>query len=193
MKTIPAQRKQRSTGRRWTAEGHRGTAPINREIAAPLEIAKILVPIDFSPHSRKALNYAMGLARQFGSEVTLLHVMEQVFYPRDWAYPFTIVDFPARCKVLMKELKALAQRYRAKIRTVVLLGRPWEEIVDVAKEEKTDLIVIGTHGYTGLKHALVGSIAEKVVRQAPCPVLTVRAAPPVPKTPKSQRQSRMLK
>lgn len=172
MKTLPANRK--ASASEASAIGKSRSASVHRTRETTLKIDRVLVPVDFSPHSKKALGYALGLAKRFGAEVTLLHVVEQIFYPSDWIYPFTTVDFPARCEALIKEAKSWLKEESGTNEPVVLLGNPWREIVDLAKKRKMDLIIIGTHGHTGLKHALLGSVAEKVVRHASCPVLTVR-------------------
>jgi nucleotide-binding universal stress UspA family protein len=122
------------------------------------------------------LRYAEGLAGQFGSEVTLLHVIEQVVYPGDWMNPpMLATDYlTEQREAVVKKLAALTAEGHANCRQAVVVGRAWQEVVTFAQEQQSDLIVIATHGYTGLKHALLGSVAEKIVRHAPCPVLTVR-------------------
>jgi nucleotide-binding universal stress UspA family protein len=118
------------------------------------------------------------LAEQFGAELTLLYVMPANYFVGS---EFGPVDFPVPEAEWResgeKELKALAERTVREdtaVATVVRQGQPVHEIVAFAQESKTDLIVLSTHGRTGLKHVLVGSVAENVVRYAPCPVLVVR-------------------
>jgi nucleotide-binding universal stress UspA family protein len=144
------------------------------------QIRSILVPIDFSPPSAQALKYASVLATQFGAKITLLTVVQPVAMP-DFAY------FP----LMMENDKVNAQAKRELERipvsqgldsnliekVVVRNGVPFHEITGAAQTLKVDLIVISTHGYTGLKHVLLGSTAERVVRHAHCPVLVVRGKP----------------
>jgi universal stress protein A len=143
---------------------------------APLSFARILVPIDFSPHCQKALRYAQALAVQFHAELILVHIVEQLVYPGDWVLPvLAMSEFAQETREKLAErLRKLTEAGQTKARQLVRLGRAWQEIVEIAREQTADLIVIGTHGYTGLRHVFMGSVAEKVVRHAPCPVLTVR-------------------
>ena len=132
------------------------------------------MPIDFSEHSRKALGYALGFALQFRAEITLLHVVEPFVYPADWMFPLMSDDSAETRKFLVEQLKALTKKHRGSAQAIVCPGLAWKEIVATAKKQKTDLIVIGTHGYSGVKHALLGSVAERVVRHASCPIFIVR-------------------
>ena len=140
------------------------------------KIGKILVPIDFSEHSQKALRYALAFAAQFDAEVTLVHIVEQMVYPGDWMYPpLAVSDFAnEKREQMIGRLRALDAGSGIKTQHMVRLGRAWQEVAEIAREQKSDLIILATHGYTGLKHALLGSVAEKIVRHAPCPVLSVR-------------------
>jgi nucleotide-binding universal stress UspA family protein len=143
-----------------------------------LRIKTILVPTDFSPESEKALAYAVPFARQFKAKLTLLHVVEPVATP-DFAksFPLALEDdkVTAECKRhlerVVKDLKIVPKLIE---KALVRHGRSFHEIADAARTLKVDLIIISTHGYTGLKHALLGSTTERVVRHAPCPVLVVR-------------------
>jgi universal stress protein A len=141
-----------------------------------LRIRSILVPIDFSASSRKALDYAVPFAEQFGAKLTLLHVVEPIA-SSDFGFPLMMESgkIMAACKGKL-ELLAKQKAINPKIleRAVVSEGRAFHEIARAAKNLKVDLIIISTHGYTGLKHALLGSTTERVVRHAPCPVLVVR-------------------
>jgi universal stress protein A len=175
MKATPASLNRTPAKPTARKKGRRAAAPEPAVEATELEVTRILVPIDFSPPSRKALSHALGLARQFGAEVTLAHVMEPVIYPNDWVYPIALTIFVETRKTLLERLKALTSDPRTSARAVVRTGRAWREIVDLAKERSFDLIVIATHGYTGVKRALLGSVTEKVVQHAPCAVLTLRA------------------
>ena len=143
-----------------------------------LHIKSILVPIDFSPSSKKALAYAVPFAEQFGARIILVHVVEPVAMP-DFAnyYPLAIENdkVMASCKVRLEQLiKERAIEPKLVEKTLVRHGRSFHEIADAARTLKADLIIISTHGYTGVKHALMGSTTERVVRHAPCPVLVVR-------------------
>jgi nucleotide-binding universal stress UspA family protein len=140
------------------------------------ELKKILVPIDFSDSSEKALRYSARFAEQFGSSVTLLHVIQPAVYPADFGYPPTVVDTldEATRRQIQERLEEMGRELKQKTDVLVRLGQPYHEITSAAKELNADLIIIATHGRTGLKHVLMGSTAERVVRYAPCPVLTVR-------------------
>jgi nucleotide-binding universal stress UspA family protein len=142
--------------------------------------AKILVPIDFSSHSSEAIRYAADLARRYQGTLTLVHAYQPVAY----ALPEGFVLYtPAQFANMLTEFEKLLaaakleaeQAGASRVETRSLQGDIASEIVDLAKKDGHDLIVMGTHGRTGASHVLLGSIAEKVVRRAPCPVLTVRA------------------
>jgi universal stress protein A len=141
-----------------------------------LQLKQILVPVDFSAFSEKALKYAARFAEQFGSTVTVVHVIQPVVYPADFGYPPTVVDTLDESvrRQIEERLKLLASRSSLPARTLIRVGQPYLEITAAAKELDVDLIIITTHGHTGLKHVLLGSTAERVVRHAPCPVLTLR-------------------
>lgn len=142
-------------------------------------IKKILVPIDFSDYSKNALKYAVQFAKQFNAKISLIYVVEPIIYPADFsmgqvAIPSTDIDLHSRAE---DELKNLAKNMiEASIvgETIIKTGKPFVEIIETAKEKDADLIIIATHGHTGVEHLLFGSTAEKVVRKAPCPVLTLR-------------------
>ena len=145
---------------------------------APMQfhIGRILVPVDFSEHSQKALRYALAFATQFDAEVTLVHIVEQMVYPGDWMYPpLAVTDFASeKREQILTRMRALDAGSGVKTKHVVRLGRAWQEVIEIARETKADLIILATHGYTGIKHVLLGSVAEKIMRHAPCPVLSVR-------------------
>lgn len=155
--------------------------PMNRTIT------HILVPTDFSAVSDAALDYAIAIARRFGASLHLLHVLDDPFVGGDtWGSEVYIAGVPAMRETLIEEASAKLSRVLAHAqakgipaRSEVRLGRPATMIRDTAEKEASDLIVMGTHGRTGVTHALLGSVAEKMVRVAPCPVLTVRAADPL--------------
>ncbi len=142
-------------------------------------INKILVPIDFSDYSKSSLVYAVQFAKQFNSELLLIYVVEPIIYPPDFsmgqiAIPSVDLEVDKRAE---EELSKLAKKEipsGIKARTLVKTGKPFIEIIETAEEENIDLIIISTHGHTGVEHILFGSTAEKVVRKAPCPVLTLR-------------------
>jgi universal stress protein A len=150
-----------------------------KNAASDLALSRILVPVDFSARSRKAIQYATRLARQFNAKLVLLHVVEPMVYPADLGYaPSSVqtvgIDYSqaAKDKLLHWRSKELPPEVDSEIRVVV--GKPFQEITAVARKMKADLIVLSTHGYTGIKHVLLGSTAERVVRHAACPVLTLR-------------------
>ena len=155
----------------------RAQSPETSVAPAPLKFERILVPIDFSEHSEKAFQKAVEFGRAFGAELILVHIVEQIIYPGDWMYlPVSTSDLAAeRREVVAAKLKALSAGTDVRATEIVRLGRAWQEIVEIAKERRADLVILATHGYTGLRHVLLGSVAEKVVRHAPCLVLTVRA------------------
>lgn len=140
---------------------------------------KILVPIDHSDLSRQALTCAVALAGPFDARLLLLTIIEDRFpYPDMFSFENPQGDFYRVMKAhAHDDLKALAAQYpdmKERMELYITRGRPYDKIVEVASAEKADLIVMGTHGAGGLTHALLGSVAEKVLRHAPCPVLVVR-------------------
>jgi nucleotide-binding universal stress UspA family protein len=145
-----------------------------------IDLRRILVPTDFSQWSGSALTYAVAFAEKFGAEVLLLHVVQDlaVFVP-EAALPAAPLVPPVE-QFLRAAREALDRAAGGPVAGGVAVhpevaeGVPAEEIVRLARERDVDLIVMGTHGRTGLAHVLLGSVAEKVVRRAPCPVLTVR-------------------
>jgi universal stress protein A len=148
-------------------------------VPAVLNLKKILVPTDFSEFADKGLRYALRFAEQFGASLTLLHVVEPRLYPEGFlVIPPEMEQANAdMLRLTQEKLEAFRQEIGPAIQTAahVRMGSPYAEIVAAAQELEIDLIILPTHGYTGLKHILIGSTAERVVRHAPCPVLTVRA------------------
>ncbi|MBD3410645.1 MAG: universal stress protein [Ignavibacteriales bacterium] len=144
-----------------------------------LEYQKILLPIDFSEHSLCALSYASEFARRFGASLTLVYVVEPAVFPPDFslgqmAPPALNRQMRERSK---DELESVARERVAEgveFSTIVRTGKPFIEIIETARDENADLIIIPTHGRTGVEHIFFGSTAEKVVRKAPCPVLSLR-------------------
>jgi nucleotide-binding universal stress UspA family protein len=148
-------------------------------LLSPIELKRILVPIDFSDYSKNALEYAIPFAKQFNASIDLLYVVEPTIYPADFS--FGQIGFPNVEEELRTrgsdELEKLITKEigkKVKAKKVVRTGKPFYEINQYASEEAIDLIIIATHGHTGMEHILFGSTAEKVVRKAPCPVLVVR-------------------
>jgi nucleotide-binding universal stress UspA family protein len=145
------------------------------------KIEHILVPHDFGEAGEPVLVYALMVAEKFGARVTLVHAYERPVY----GYPESLVeDFDFETKIdtaARKALEGVAARICSSGVTIAALlrrGTPWVEILATAEQTKADLIVMGTHGRHGVARALLGSVAEKVVRAAPCPVLTVHVSHP---------------
>jgi nucleotide-binding universal stress UspA family protein len=144
-----------------------------------LELKSILVPLDFSGPSKEALACAEACARKFGAELVLLHVVEPISMSADYGYGKVHGLSPneyllGRCKKRLESLRRRRVDGLCGCKAVVRSGKVVDEIAKAAKELDADLIILATHGYTGLEHTLLGSTAELVVRQAPCPVLIVR-------------------
>jgi nucleotide-binding universal stress UspA family protein len=145
------------------------------------EIQRILLATDFSENSKWALTYALSFAKKYDAKLYILHVIQQPTYPLGM---YAEVSFDAMDKfnrnisdATDKEMKKLCETELGELKnyeSMVVSGTPFLEIIRTAREKEVDLIVVGTHGRTGLDHVLFGSTAEKVVRQAPCPVLSVR-------------------
>jgi nucleotide-binding universal stress UspA family protein len=146
-----------------------------------MKIEHILVPIDFSEGSESALCCALEMAEKFGSSLILFHVLTPLPAPvSDEGLPDTKSTEAFR-QSAQKELDNLAQLIgtRIKVRTKVAAGVAWNEIVQFAKDDHASLIIMSTHGRTGIRHAFLGSVAERVVRHAGCPVLVVRENEPL--------------
>jgi nucleotide-binding universal stress UspA family protein len=148
-----------------------------------IEIKRILCPIDFSDYSRRALDHAVAIARWYKATITAVHVDSSIEIV---GFPAPMVGVPATWKFSDRaELLASLQRFVAaesapgtSIATVVREGPVLTEILDQAAATSADLIVIGTHGTSGFEHLVLGSVTEKVLRKARCPVLTVPRAHP---------------
>lgn len=144
-----------------------------------MDIRHILAPTDFSAPAMQAVTAAFELAQTFGAMLTILHVVEPPSY---------LVGSHASAHQAPLVLKALEEQAirevdhiltqmsgaSAKIARRVVVGVPYQRIIEIAAAEQVDLIVMATHGHTGLRHLVLGSVAERVVRLAPCPVLTMR-------------------
>ena len=150
-----------------------------------MQIKTIVVPTDFSEYAEHAFTWALGFATDRKAKIVLVHASQPTSY---YAFPETIyvTDFAK----LQEELTADAQKRlnnfmaqkgtsNVAVETRVVVGETVSEICQVATQEQADLIVIGSHGRTGLSHVLLGSVAERVVRHAPCPVLVVRLPQPI--------------
>lgn len=142
-----------------------------------MKIKRILVPTDFSRHSLKALDYAIDFAQPHDAELLLVNVVEPIRNTR--LLPDVSELLESRREDAAEKLAALEKRTQERYRncrTEVHFGVPYEAIAEVAKKWHADLIIVATHGHTGLHHFFLGSVAERVVRIAECPVLTVRAS-----------------
>jgi nucleotide-binding universal stress UspA family protein len=146
-------------------------------------LKKILFPTDFSEPSKEALKYALSFAQEYKTKLYTVHVIDEQLFSEGLNLPRVIsID------VLEKEMYREAQRLMEDFFTdvvgleglehekVILKGKPFVEIIKYTRAEAIDLIVIGTHGKSGIEHIIFGSTAEKVVRKAPCPVLSVKTA-----------------
>jgi nucleotide-binding universal stress UspA family protein len=154
-------------------------ALLERGTSAGIGLKRILVPVDFSSLSKKAVHYATRLAQQFDAEIDLIHVVEPQIPPAFDGFmvaPPTVSNGAgASCAGRLKTLvNSVRKTGVVRVGSTVRAGLAAYEIVEAAKELDVDLIVIATHGYTGWKHFAIGSTAERVVRAAPCPVLVVR-------------------
>jgi universal stress protein A len=142
-----------------------------------MEIRQILAPTDFSEYSKQAVACAYELAQTFDAKLLLLHVVEPLDYPIR-SYPHlvtTMLDYSERQAHLdLAQILPETQDVKMEVTRQVVVGPPYRKIVEVAEAEKVDLIVMATHGRTGLGHLVLGSVAERVVRTASCPVLTMR-------------------
>jgi nucleotide-binding universal stress UspA family protein len=166
-----------------------------------MNVTKILVPIDYSGHSDRALQWGASLGEKYGARLLLLHVIPQASEGlsesraerADPLSPFALdspavyrapsaleevmsVDLVEMAQNDLKDLAIATLNERVSASPTVGVGEPAKEIVRLARDEAVDLIVMGTHGRSGLRHALLGSVAETVIRTAPCPVFTVKAA-----------------
>jgi len=147
-----------------------------------MNIQTILVPCDFSQNSEAGINYAMELARKFDAEIVLAHVSPSaaslvIYGPGPAHLPRDLED-----AVLAGVEQGFANTRRSfaesdRVSNVHLRGEPHAELVRYANDEPVDLIVMSTHGHTGLRHMVLGSVAERVVRAALCPVITVKPQP----------------
>ena len=144
------------------------------------EIRRILCPVDFSEPSETALDYAVDLASRFGADLQLVHVYQLPVYALPDGAMMAGPEFTTKVtNELTKALGALAEAKKdsgVKIETHLVEGIPYREVVRMSGELEADLVVMGTHGRTGIKHLLLGSVAERVVRSSKVPVITVPTA-----------------
>lgn len=146
-----------------------------------MRINTILFPTDFSNGARAAMDHALSLAKDYNAKLILLYVIQDISIA-EWYIPssISVTDLVEDMqKSAMREMDKWYDEVAAQVKNVekmVVRGVPFVEIIRTAREKNADLIVIGTHGRTGIDHMLFGSTAEKVVRKATCPVLTVRVA-----------------
>ena len=146
-----------------------------------IELKRVLCPVDFSDNARHALDYAESLAASHGAEVRLVHIIQAdvLAMATDPMLPEfdsrVLEDYSGACKRQLEEWTQQSQkRSQLTVDSEVRTGSAFLEIITAAKEWNADMIVMGTHGRSGLAHMMMGSVAEKVVRKAPCPVLTVK-------------------
>ncbi|MBN2295638.1 MAG: universal stress protein [Pirellulales bacterium] len=140
-----------------------------------IKIEKILLPTDFSECSEQARSYASELARRFDAEIHLLHVVSSAPPPvYAGPVPAAVLQPEEDAKKVLEDWDDPAFKDAKSVVRNVAMGSPFVEIVRYAREQNINLIVMGTHGRSGLVQVLLGSTAEKVVRKAACPVLTVR-------------------
>jgi universal stress protein A len=187
MKKATRKPSRRATPRRTRvvrAAKPRMTAPVPEpaaleEGAVSFDLHSILVPIDFSIHSKNALKYAIPLAEKFKARLHLVYVVEPTIYPADLGFGQVVlpgVEDELREKGAV-ELQTLIDKEiggRVVASSAVRTGNPHHEILSEAQEHGVDLIVVATHGHSGVEHMLFGSTADRIVRHAHCPVLTVR-------------------
>lgn len=144
----------------------------------------ILLPTDNSENSREAFKYAISLAEEYGSTIYVVYVIDISYLEEGYMYESKPLRSPVDLEEnVVKEKTDETEEFikrnsrdkkELKIEKLIRRGKPFVEIIIAAREKEADLIVMGTHGRTGLSHSLMGSVAEKVVRKAPCPVLTVK-------------------
>jgi len=142
-----------------------------------LKLSRILVPLDFSGHSRQALDTAIPLAERYGGKITLIHIVEPAYIGGEAGLAYLPVDNTGLLQAAKDRLQKTAGDLIAPAlfdKAIVREGSAYHEITEAARKLKADLIVIASQGHTGLSRVLLGSTAERVVRHARCPVLTVR-------------------
>jgi len=155
---------------------HEQKAPV--PVAGSME--RILVPVDFSDHAKTALRYAKALAEEYGSTLQVLHIIEESVHPSYYIAGMSSIfdlepDIKPKSEDAMRKLFETAEGPQVSATYHLEEGQAAHEIAKFASAQKSDMIVISTHGLTGIEHLLVGSITEKVIRLADCPVFTVKS------------------
>lgn len=142
-----------------------------------MKLEHLLVPVDFSENSTPAIEAALALAKPAGARVTLLHVLEPIIIPYGESLPIEPPSDVVRREGAEGEMERLRGRYglEGKLDTLVLSGSAWDTICETADHKHVDLIVLTSHGHTGLRRLLLGSTAERIVRHARCPVLVLKS------------------
>ncbi len=142
-------------------------------------VKSVLVPTDFSENSKVALPYAVDLARRYGAKLVVLHVFDEdlltpIFYEVGGSAEEYFNRLRERFQAAVDDFLDGVDTEGLEVEAQLTSGTPFVEIIRFARDNGVDLIVMGTHGRTGIAHALLGSVAEKVIRKAPCPVMVVR-------------------
>ena len=143
-----------------------------------VEFGKILIPTDFSESAENASLYALSLAEKYGSKIYVAHVIEPFTYTSDLGIDmgdqYQVME--ATAKKFLDDIVTSIKEKHIDVEGILLSGEPFVEIIKYVKQEQINLIIMATHGRSGIEHILLGSVAEKVVRKSPCPVLTVKKA-----------------
>ena len=161
MKIKKVQKKKNAQPKRKPARAKRA-----RKISSPIALRKILVPIDFSDYSKKALHYAIPFAQQFKAKIYLLYVVEPTIYPADFSFGqigMPNVENELRTKGEQELQQLISNEIKGAVpsESVVKVGLPFVEVVSFAKDEKIELIIVATHGHTGVEHVLFGSTRKR--------------------------------
>lgn len=139
---------------------------------------KVLCPVDFSEFTDEILAYAVGIAKRFDSELHLIHVIPNLNYftpYESFLTPENLVAIERNIEgEVDKDFDKITKNLDMPVKRIIKTGVTFVEIIDYVKEQDIGLVVMGTHGRSGIEHILIGSVAEKVVRKSPCPVLTIR-------------------
>jgi nucleotide-binding universal stress UspA family protein len=139
---------------------------------------KILCPLDFSEFTDEIVDYAVSIAGKFGAELHFLHVIPNLNYYtpyESFLTPENLIALESSIETEVgKDFDKIMKKIDMPVKKVIKNGAPFVEIIEYVKAESIDLVVMGTHGRSGIEHILIGSVAEKVVRKSPCPVLTIR-------------------
>jgi universal stress protein A len=139
---------------------------------------KILYPVDFSEYTDEILEYAVAVAKKFDGELHLLHVIPNLNYFTPYESFLTPENLVAVEQSIVgevnRDLAKITKKIDIPVKEAIRTGITFVEIIDYVKTENIDLVIMGTHGRSGIEHVLIGSVAEKIVRKAPCPVMTIR-------------------